>query len=603
MFGMPREFADRYTVRSPIGEGAFSVTYRAVDTALQRDVAIKVLREQYASHEGFGSRFEREARAAARVSHPNVIPVYDYGRQDDLPYIVMQYVDGPNLKEYVRDEGPLTVEEALSFARQILDGLAAIHDEGIVHRDVKPQNVLIDTGLQAKITDFGVAFVAVDPGLTETGMAVGTAAYMAPEQASGEQVGPGADLYAVGVILYELLTGRLPFPGDNPVQVMYRHVNEVPQPPRMLNRSVPIAVEAVVLKALAKEPENRFPDARSMREALLNPGSAMATTAVSPAVEATPLPMPQPTPATGYRTVTTTSQRTPVPPPRRAPRQQSTTLLIVMLMLLVAVLLFVLVLLLNPDSLPGVGSTEPTPTEAVVVTDPGEPTPTQDEQNEVVPTATEEVVAPPTEEVVEPTPTEEPPVPTEEIIPTETSEPEPTPTEAPEPEPTQPPEDDGDQDEDEDQGNDSGSSGQFNIPLNGNSIPGGWNNGTRINLTDGYLREAGATAGGDEFPEPGALIEGTLDVEFNSLGAPSQYIGLVINGMTAPGAGEAAIQIRMNGNPVWSGPIPVREGKWTPVLWRLGNLGWLKQGTNVLTIETLDDNSRLLVSSITLYYD
>lgn len=597
---MPREFADRYTVRSPIGEGAFSVTYRAVDTALQRDVAIKVLREQYAAHEGFDSRFEREARAAARISHPNVIPVYDYGRQEHLPYIVMQYVDGPNLKEYVRDEGPLTVEEALSFSRQILDGLAAIHDEGIVHRDVKPQNVLIDAGLKAKITDFGVAFMAVDPGLTETGMAVGTAAYMAPEQASGEQVGPGADLYAVGVILYELLTGRLPFPGDNPVQVMYRHVNEVPQAPRMLNRSVPIAVEAVVLKALAKEPENRFPDARTMREALLNPGSAMAATAFSPAVAA-PMPMPSPQPSpTGQWATATSTQRTPVPPARRPQRQQTNGWLVMMLILLVAALLFTLVLLLSPERIPGVGSNDnPTATEEVVGGGEDEPTATDDEQEVVEPTAPEESVEPPVVEEPEPTATEEPPTATE-VEPTETPEPEPTATETPEPEPTQTPEEDDDDNGDDD---DSGSSSQFNIPLNGNSIPAGWNNGARVNLSDGHFREAGAPAGGDEFPDTGALIDGIVDVEFNALGAPSQYIGLVITAMTAPGAGETPIQIRMNGNPIWSGPMPVREGEWTPVLWRLGNLGWLQQGDNVLSIETLDDNATLLIASAMIYYD
>lgn len=604
MFGMPREFADRYNVRSPIGEGAFSVTYRAVDTALQRDVAIKVLREQYASHEGFDSRFEREARAAARISHPNVIPVYDYGRQEHLPFIVMQYVDGPNLKEYVRDEGPLAVEEALSFARQILDGLAAIHDEGIVHRDVKPQNVLIDTGLQAKITDFGVAFVAVDPGLTETGMAVGTAAYMAPEQASGEQVGPGADLYAVGVILYEMLTGRLPFPGDNPVQVMYRHVNEMPQPPRTLNRAVPVAVEAVVLKALAKEPENRFPDARTMREALLNPGSmlasAMESTAVSPVVPPA-LAMPPPPSSVQWAT-TTTSQRTPVPPVLRQRRQQSSALLTVVLILLIAVLIVTLVMLLQPERIPGLGGSDPTPTEEVLVGGADEPTATEEEQVAGEPTATEEVVVPPTDEETEPTATEEPPPPTEPA-PTETPEPEPTATETPEPEPTQPPENGDDDDDNDDHDDDSGSTGQFNIPLNGNSIPGGWNSGTRINLSDGHFREAGAPAGGDEFPESGALIDDAVSVEFNSIGAPSQYIGLVITAMTAPGAGETPVQIRMNDHPIWSGPMPVREGEWTPVLWRLGNLGWLQQGTNVLSIETLDDNTSLLIASATIYYD
>jgi eukaryotic-like serine/threonine-protein kinase len=345
---LPREVAGRYTVRSPIGEGAYSVTYRAIDNALQRDVAIKVLREQYAAHEGFDSRFEREARSAARISHPNVISVYDYGRQGHLPYIIMQFVDGPNLKEYVREEGPLTVEESINFARQILDGLSAIHDEGIIHRDVKPQNVLIDDGMQAKITDFGVAFVTVDPGLTETGMAVGTAAYMAPEQASGEAVGPQADLYAVGVILYELLTGRLPFPGDNPVQVMYRHVNEMPAPPRSINRSVPLGVEAVVLKALAKDALDRFPDARTMRDALVHPGSSIARTVTTPVVE-------QPVRSdTGEAPRVVVSQPRRRQPPRRvAPAPRPSNWPVVLLLLLVAGLVVVLLLLLQSGRFQG----------------------------------------------------------------------------------------------------------------------------------------------------------------------------------------------------------------------------------------------------------
>ncbi|MGH9173562.1 MAG: protein kinase domain-containing protein, partial [Vicinamibacterales bacterium] len=269
----PHTLAGRYEIREAIGEGNFSVTYRATDRVLGRDVAVKVLREQYVQHAGFASRFENEARAAALISHPNVIQVFDYGREDDATYIVMQFVPGATLKDYIRENAPLRIGESVDFTRQILEGLAAIHDAGIIHRDIKPQNVLMADHGQLKLTDFGIARLGTAAtGLTESGTALGTAAYMAPEQASGQEIGHGADLYAVGVVLYEMLTGQLPFPGDNPVQVMYRHVNEMPPPPRSLNPDIPVTIEAFVMRALAKEPPDRYPSARAMRDALVSPG-------------------------------------------------------------------------------------------------------------------------------------------------------------------------------------------------------------------------------------------------------------------------------------------------------------------------------------------
>lgn len=592
MPALPREFADRYQVRSPIGEGAFSVTYRAVDSSLQRDVAIKVLREQYAAHEGFDSRFEREARAAARISHPNVISVYDYGRQGTLPYIVMQFVDGPNLKEYVREEGPLTTEEAINFARQILDGLAAIHDEDIIHRDVKPQNVLIDEGMQAKITDFGVAFVTLDPGLTETGMAVGTAAYMAPEQASGDAVGPPADLYAVGVILYELLTGRLPFPGENPVQVMYRHVNEMPEPPRALNRGVPLSVEAVVLRALAKDPLDRFPDARTMRNALMNPGSASAETIAAPTVP------PPSTPDTDQHRYVS-----PVPEPRVAPQRRrrvappppASRWPVVLLVLVILGLIAILWLLLQSDGFAGLSSdADPTPTEQVVVVGDPEPTatatlePTEETQPESTATTAPEPV------VVEPTATLEPePEPTATLTPI--PEPTATPTEEP-PAPTAIPEEPPPPAETEPP------SAQFDVPFSAESLPTQWLNGSNVSLTADQLLAGGAVEPSEDVGFPGAEVWDQVDVEFAALDDPSSYIGVVVAAMNTPQEGQVPMRLILNGNQIWEGPSPFPEGEWAEIAWSVGNLGWLSEGANVLTIQLQGSTGTLLVSNATVFY-
>lgn len=593
MPALPREFAGRYQIRSPIGEGAFSVTYRAVDNALQRDVAIKVLREQYAAHEGFDSRFEREARAAARISHPNVIPVYDYGRQGTLPYIVMQFVDGPNLKEYVREEGPLTTEEAINFARQILDGLAAIHDEDIIHRDVKPQNVLIDEGMQAKITDFGVAFVTLDPGLTETGMAVGTAAYMAPEQASGEAVGPPADLYAVGVILYELLTGRLPFPGENPVQVMYRHVNEMPEPPRSLNRGVPLSVEAVVLRALAKDPRDRFPDARTMRNALMSPGSAAAETVMAQAVSPAAItdtdqqryvsPAPQPRVAQPRR-----RRVAPPPPPSRWP--------VVLLVLIIAGLIAILWLLLQSQGFAGLsGDADPTPTEQIVVVGDPEPTPTvtvePTEETQTDPTAT---IAP-EPAVVDPTATL-PPEPEATATPEPEPEPTATPTEEP-PAPTATPEEPALPTET------APPSGQFDTPFSAESLPVQWLNGpNNVSLIADQFIVGGAVEPSEDVGFPGAEVWDQVDVEFNALDDPSQYIGIVIAAMNTPQEGQVPMRLFLNGNQVWEGPSPFPQGEWAEIAWSVGNLDWLAEGTNVLSIQLVGSTGTVLVSNATVFY-
>jgi serine/threonine-protein kinase len=207
----PERLADRFRVLDEIGAGATAITYRGWDERLERSVAIKILRASVALDPTFVRRFQQEARAAASISHGNVVDVYDFGQQDDALYIVMQYVEGEDLKHLITREGALPVDRAREIAGQVLDGLRAIHAAGIIHRDIKPQNVLIGRDGVARLTDFGVAQVAEDSGMTTAGTTVGTAAYMAPEQAQAGRITEATDLYAVGVMLYEMLTGFLPF--------------------------------------------------------------------------------------------------------------------------------------------------------------------------------------------------------------------------------------------------------------------------------------------------------------------------------------------------------------------------------------------------------
>jgi serine/threonine-protein kinase len=260
---------ERYALLERIGEGTFAITYRARDLLLDRIVALKLLRPQYAADATFLARFSREARAAAKVNHPNVVHVYDYGTRDDAPYLVLQYVPGHDLKETIRREGARPSEDAVRLAIQLLRGLEAIHREGLVHRDIKPQNVLIGFDQTARVTDFGIAHNPANSLLTGDGTTLGTPSYMAPEQARGEPVTKAADLYAAGVVLFELLTGRLPFTGDNPLVIMLAHVhNTPPAPSDLAPHPIPPALDAIVLRALEKDPKDRYLSAAEMAYAL-----------------------------------------------------------------------------------------------------------------------------------------------------------------------------------------------------------------------------------------------------------------------------------------------------------------------------------------------
>jgi serine/threonine-protein kinase len=241
--------------------------WAADDRELGRRVALKVLHPRFASNPEFVERFRREASHAAGLQHPNIVAVYDRGEWDGAGYIAMEYVEGPTLKEIVRDRGPLAPDLAADVVIQILRAARYAHKHGIVHRDLKPHNVILDEEGRIKVTDFGIAR-AVASEMTETGAVMGTAHYLSPEQAQGQAVDARSDLYSIGVILYELLTGRVPFDAESAVSIAVRHVSEPPTPPSQINPAVPPALEAVTLRALAKRPEDRFQDADAFIAAL-----------------------------------------------------------------------------------------------------------------------------------------------------------------------------------------------------------------------------------------------------------------------------------------------------------------------------------------------
>jgi len=285
----------RYRVLRRIGSGGMADVWLAEDAHLQRQVALKVLHSRYLQDQDFIARFQREAESAAGLQHPNIVAVFDRGQDDGVNYIAMRYVEGPTLKELI-DRG-LTPEQAVALVRQVLEGARFAHRNGIVHRDLKPQNVIVDEEGKAVVTDFGIARAGVSE-ITQTGSVMGTPQYLSPEQAQGFEVTGVSDLYSIGVILYEALTGRVPFEGESAVAVAMKQVSETPQRPSSINPQVSPALDAVVMRALEKEPGNRFQSAdafiAALDQALREPGVGRGTAAFAAAPPVVAVPEEEP---------------------------------------------------------------------------------------------------------------------------------------------------------------------------------------------------------------------------------------------------------------------------------------------------------------------
>ncbi|MFD0671809.1 Stk1 family PASTA domain-containing Ser/Thr kinase [Cohnella sp. GCM10027633] len=254
----------RYELLARIGGGGMALVYKAKDLLLNRFVAVKVLRQQFTHDDDFVKRFRREAQAAASLSHPNIVSIYDVGQVEDTYYIVMEYIDGANLNEIIRDRAPLQVDEAIRIAAQICDALEHAHHNQIIHRDIKPHNILIGNNGRIKVTDFGIARAVTSSTITQTGSVVGSVHYFSPEHAKGVATGEKSDLYSLGIVIYQMLTGRLPFLGESPISVALKHLQEPFEEPRSVNPYIPQSVENIILKAMRKNPQERYQSAAAM---------------------------------------------------------------------------------------------------------------------------------------------------------------------------------------------------------------------------------------------------------------------------------------------------------------------------------------------------
>lgn len=443
--GHPKKFANRYRVEAPIGEGAHASTWRGWDERLERPVAIKMLHQKLASDPVFVQRFQAEARVAASVRQSNVVDVYDFGQEDGTLYIVMQFIDGEDLKSLIQRTAPISMRDSRRIIGNVLDGLNAIHAAGIIHRDIKPQNVLIGRDGVARVTDFGVSEVDDTAGLTGEGLTIGTVDYMAPEQAQGLPLTPAADLYATGVMLYEMLTGTLPYHGKNSRETMLQHINGNLTPPsmRLPERGITAAIDAVIGQSLAKDPARRFGSARAMKQAF---GQAFSAAGGRGATQATTVMASHPQQAPAHHQ----PQYQPAPISEDAGAGLNSAFRGILILLFIGVMgvaAWGAYQLLDSDrfdfNLPSLGGQEqetpvPSPTQ------PPEPEqqeefvpiePTNPEAEEPIDDAPEPTDVPPTSEPVEPEPTDPPvmePEPTlppddgDEALPIEPIEPEPT---------------------------------------------------------------------------------------------------------------------------------------------------------------------------------
>src|SRR5438876_2063911 len=304
-------FDGRYRIVRKLGTGGMADVYLAEDQELGRRVAIKILNDRHAADDSFVERFRREAKNAAGLSHPNIVSVYDRGTAEGTYYIAMEYLDGRSLKELIVSRGPAPVKTSVEYARQILAAVGFAHRHGIVHRDIKPHNVLVGPEGRLKVTDFGIARSGASQ-MTEVGSIIGTAQYLSPEQARGAPVDQTSDLYSVGVVLYEMLTGQVPFTGDTPLEIAMKHLSEIPRPPSELRPEVPHDLDSVVLRALAKDPSERYQSAEEMDADLARVAKGLSVSPETEEAATTVL-------AGAGLSAPTVIQRLP-PPPKPVPR-------------------------------------------------------------------------------------------------------------------------------------------------------------------------------------------------------------------------------------------------------------------------------------------
>jgi len=276
-------FGGRYEVLERIGAGGMAIVYKAKDLLLNRVVTIKVLREQFVTDEDFIRRFRREAQSAASLSHPNIVSIYDVGKDGDTEYIVMEYVEGRNLKEVIREYAPLSTEQSINLARQITGAIQNAHEHHIIHRDIKPHNILVTADGHAKVTDFGIARAVSSATVTHTGDIVGSVHYLSPEQAKGIQSNEQSDIYSLGIVLYELLTGKVPYDGETPIAIALKHLQQEPVSPSKLNPRIGKEFEAVIMRAISKSPEQRYVSAKDLLEDLnhIQAGQPITWSAIS----------------------------------------------------------------------------------------------------------------------------------------------------------------------------------------------------------------------------------------------------------------------------------------------------------------------------------
>jgi len=271
----------RYELIEIIGEGGMSTVFKARDRILDRIVAVKLLKDEFSKDKGFVEKFKTEALSAASISHPNIVNIYDVGQEKDVHYIVMEYVDGKTLKDVIRKQAPLPINQAIDIAIMVCDGVHHAHEKGIIHRDIKPHNILITEQGMVKVADFGIARAISAGTITYGNNIVGSVHYFSPEQARGEVINRTTDIYSIGCILYEMVTGKVPFDAESPITVALRHIHDEPSSPRLINPEIPLSLEGIIFRAMEKVPGRRFQTAQDMRNALLNVHNAKAAVIAS----------------------------------------------------------------------------------------------------------------------------------------------------------------------------------------------------------------------------------------------------------------------------------------------------------------------------------